>query len=400
MSVLLQISPPSRTQSYRGLPVLALGFRPFYLLAAAFGAVAMVAWVAIYMGWWTPAAQPWLGAMAWHAHEMVFGFAAAVVVGFLFTAGKNWTGLQTPQGMWLGALAAVWLVARVLMWTGPSWAAMTADVAFLPLCALSFYIVLRRANNQRNYGLAIALGVMGALNLGFHAAALLGRLDWSLHAAEAATGLVAVFVTVIGGRVIPMFTANAIPGVRIRRWQPVERAVTPLTLAATLAAALQAPMWLTAPVALAAAIAHGVRLYGWDAHRTLRTPIVGILHVAYGFLPLGFLLIAGAAPGWLDRSTALHALTVGVIGCAIIAMITRTALGHTGRQLKTGAMEHLAYLCMALAAVVRVAAPLLVPTLKPQAIALAGALWAISLLLYLVKYTPFLTRARVDGREG
>ncbi len=400
MSVLLQISPPSRQQTYRGLPVLALGFRPFYLLAAAFGAVAMVAWVAMYLGLWVPAAQPWLGGMLWHAHEMVFGFSAAVVVGFLFTAGKNWTGLQTPQGAWLGALAGVWLLARVLMWTGPAWAAIAADVAFLPLCSLSFYTILRRAKSQRNYGLAIALGIMGALNIGFHAAALNGRIDWSLHAAEVATGLVAIFVTVIGGRVIPMFTANAIPGVRIRRWAAVERSVIPLTLLATLAAASPAPAWLTGVLALGAAAAQGTRLYGWDSPRTLRKPIVSILHVAYAFLPIGFLLIAGASAGWLDRSTALHALTVGVIGCAIIAMVTRTALGHTGRRLETGRMEHLAYLFMTLAAVVRVAGPLLLPALKPQAIGLAGALWALSLVLYVIKYAPFLTRPRLDGKEG
>lgn len=291
----------------------------------------------------------------------VFGFAAAVVVGFLFTAGKNWTGLQTPQGAWLGALAGVWVLARVLMWTGPAWAAIAADIAFLPLCSLS---------------------------------------DWALQAAEAATGLVAIFVTVIGGRVIPMFTANAIPGVRIRRWQTVERSVIALTLLATVAAALQAPGWLAGILALGAAVAHGVRLYGWDSHRTVRTPIVSILHVAYAFLPVGFVLIAAAAVGWLDRSTALHALTVGVIGCAIIAMVTRTALGHTGRGLETGRMEHLAYLSMALAAVVRVAGPLLLPDLKPHAIALAGALWVLSLLLYLVKYARFLASSRIDGKEG
>jgi len=400
MSVLLQISPPSRTPAYRGLPFLALGFRPFYLLAATFGGLAMAVWIAMYLGWWIPAAQPWLGGMLWHAHEMVFGFSAAVVVGFLFTAGKNWTGLQTPQGKWLGALVGIWLLARVLMWTGPAWAAIAADIAFLPMCSLSFFIILRRARSQRNYGLAIALGVMGALNIAFHATTLGGRIDWALHAAEAATGLVAIFVTVIGGRVIPMFTANAIPGVRIRRWQWVEKAVIPLTLLAIVSAALPVPGWLMGLLAVGAAGAQAVRLYGWDSPRTLRKPIVGILHAAYAFLPAGFLLLAGAAAGWLDRSTALHALTVGVIGCAIIAMITRTALGHTGRRLETGRMEHLAYLSMVIAAVVRVAGPLLLPALKPGAIALAGGLWVLSLALYVIKYAPFLTRPRIDGKEG
>ncbi|WP_454765947.1 NnrS family protein [Cupriavidus campinensis] len=401
MSVLLPISPPSRPDAgYRGLPVLALGFRPFYLLAAAFGALAVAAWVALYSGWWQPATQPWMGAMAWHAHEMVFGFAAAVVVGFLFTAGKNWTGLQTPQGAWLAALAGTWLAARVLMWTGPAWAAIAADVAFLPLCSFSFYRLLRRARNQRNMGLAVALAVMGALNLGFDAAVARGHIALAFQLADAATGLVIVFVTVIGGRVIPMFTANGIPGVRIRRVATVERAVIALTLLAIIAHAAMAPASVTALLALGAAGAHGIRLAGWDPLRTWRRPIVSILHIAYAFLPVGFLMMAGAALGWLDRSTALHALTVGVIGCAIMAMITRTALGHTGRRLETGHLEHLAYLCIALAALARVAMPAWMPTLKPQAIAVAGALWVAAFVLYLIKYTPYLLRARVDGKEG
>lgn len=401
MSVFLQISPPSRPDAgYRGLPVLALGFRPFYLLAAAFGALAIAAWVAIYAGWWQPAAQPWMGAMAWHAHEMVFGFSAAVVVGFLFTAGKNWTGLQTPQGTWLGALAGIWVLARVLMWTGPAWAAIAVDVAFLPLCSLTFYRILRRANSQRNFGLAIALGVMGALNIGFHVAMATGHIGAAFHASEAATGLVAIFVTVIGGRVIPMFTANAIPGVRIRRVAAVEKAVIGLTLLAIIAHAVQAPALVTATLALGAAGAHGIRLAGWDPLRTWRKPIVSILHLAYAFLPIGFALIGGAALGWLDASTALHALTVGVIGCAIMAMVTRTALGHTGRRLETGRMEHLAYLCIALSALVRVAVPIWLPAFKTHAIAAAGLFWVIAFLLYLVKYTPYLLRPRIDGKEG
>lgn len=401
MSISIPIPSPSRRNPrYRGPSALALGFRPFYLLAAAFGALAIAAWVSMYLGWWRPAAPPWTGTMLWHAHEMVFGFAAAVVVGFLFTAGRNWTGLQTPRGAWLGALAGLWTLARVLMWTGPAWLAVAVDTAFLPACALSFFIVLQRADNRRNYGLAIALGVMGALDAAFHAAMLAGRADIALRLTEAAIGLVTVFITVIGGRVIPMFTANAIAGVTIRRHAWAERAVIVLTLLAIGAHSVHAPTWVTMPVAAAAGIVHAVRLAGWDPLRTRRTPIVAILHVAYAFLPMGFALIAAASAGWVDGSTALHALTVGAIACAILGMITRTALGHTGRPLATGRLEHVAYACIALAALLRVAVPAALPDLKTHAIAGAGALWVAAFLLYLVRYTPWLLRARVDGKEG
>jgi len=403
MQPLLQTPPPSRPASARhgGLPVLALAFRPFYLLAAAFAVLSVGAWAAIYLGWWPAgAAQPPMGGMLWHAHEMVFGFAAAVVVGFLFTAGRNWTGLQTPRGAALAGLAALWLAARVLMWTGPAPLAVALDLAFLPLCAASFLHVLVRAGSKRNYGLAGALFLLWALNVAFHVALARGAVPAALQSAEAGIGLVVVFITVIGGRVIPMFTANSVPGVRIRRSPLAERTVVPLTLAAMAACALAPQGMITAALALLAALAHAVRLGGWGSRRALRRPLIGILHLAYVCLPLGLALLAAAALGHADRSSALHALTVGAIGCAIIGMITRTALGHTGRLLEARAVETAAYAAVFAAAVLRVAGPLVLPQYKPFWIAAAAVAWMAAFALYLFKYVPFLMRPRADGREG
>ncbi len=403
MLPLLQTPPPTghAPTGYRGHPALALAFRPFYLLAAAFAVVAIGVWAAIYLGWWPQAGtQPAMGGMLWHAHEMVFGFAAAVVVGFLFTAGKNWTGLQTPQGAPLAGLAAVWLAARVLMWTGPVLAATVLDLAFLLLCAASFLRVLVRAGSKRNYGLAAALFLLWALNALFHAALANGAAPLALQSADAGIGLIVVFITVIGGRVIPMFTANAVAGVRIRRSKPIESSVVVLTLAA-MTASIVAPLGVaTAALALLAALAHAFRLAGWGSRHALRKPLVAILHLAYGCLPMGLLLLAAAALGQGDRSTALHALTVGAIGCAIMGMITRTALGHTGRKLEAGTMEKAAYLCIALATLFRVLGPLAMPQDKPFWIAGAAVLWMAAFLLYLAKYTPYLARPRADAREG
>lgn len=392
-----QPDPASRVP-YAGHPVFALGFRPFYLLAAAFAALGMALWAALLVGALPAAHGPAIAPLFWHAHEMVFGFAAAVVVGFLFTAGKNWTGLQTPQGRPLAALAALWLAARVLMWTGPLPLAVAADVAFLPACGLVFLRILRRAGSTRNYGLAIALLVLGTVNAGFHAALALGAPLAALRCLDAAAGLVCVFVTVIGGRVIPMFTANAIPGVRIRRFVWAERAMVPLTVLAVVMLAVPVDGIVPAAVFAAAAVVQGARWWGWEARRTLRTPIVAILHVAYGFLPIGFALLAAAALGWGDRSTALHALTAGAIGGAIVAMITRTALGHTGRLLRTGWAENAAYAAIALAALVRVAGPMLL--LREVWIGVASVLWVAAFALYLWRYTPWLMAPRADGRDG
>ncbi len=392
-----QPDPASRVP-YAGHPVFALGFRPFYLLAAAFAALAMALWAGLMTGVLSAEHGPALAPLFWHAHEMVFGFAAAVVVGFLFTAGKNWTGLQTPQGKPLAALVALWLAARVLMWTGPLPLAVAVDVAFLPACGLVFLRILRRAKSARNYGLAIALLVLGAMNAAFHAALAMGAPLAALRCLDAAAGLVCVFVTVIGGRVIPMFTANAIPGVHIRRFAWAERAMVPLTVVAVVALAVPVEGIVPAVVFAAAAVVQGARWIGWDARRTLRTPIVAILHVAYAFLPLGFALLAAAALGWGDRSTALHALTAGAIGCAIVAMITRTALGHTGRLLRTGRAENFAYAAIALAALVRVAGPMLVA--RNLWIGTASALWVAAFVVYVWRYTPWLVAPRADGRDG
>lgn len=392
-----QPDPASRVP-YAGHPVFALGFRPFYLLAAAFAALAMPLWAALMTGILPSAHGPALAPLFWHAHEMVFGFAVAVVVGFLFTAGKNWTGLQTPQGKQLAALAGLWLAARVLMWTGPQPLAVAVDLAFLPTCGLVFLQILRRARSVRNYGLAIALLVLGAINAGFHAALAMGAPLAALRCLDAAAGLVCVFVTVMGGRVIPMFTTNAIAGVHIRRTVWAERAMVPLTVLAVVALAV--PMQGIVPAAVfgAAAVVQAIRWAGWDSRRTLRTPIVAILHVAYAFLPIGFALLAAAELGWGDRSTALHALTAGAIGCAIVAMITRTALGHTGRLLRTGRAENFAYAAVTLAALVRVAGPMFLP--RGVWIGAASALWAAAFVVYLWRYTPWLLAPRADGRDG
>lgn len=387
---------PASRVPYTGWPVFALGFRPFYLLAAAFAVLGMALWAALLLGALPSARGPaTMAPLFWHAHEMVFGFAAAVVVGFLFTAGKNWTGLQTPQGP---HLAALWLAARVLMWTGPVPLAEAADVAFLPACGVAFLRVLWRAKSARNYGLAIALLVLGAVNAAFHGALALEAPLAALRCLDAAAGLVCLFVTVIGGRVIPMFTSNAIPGVQVRRVVWAERAIVPATALAVVMLATPLQGIVPAIMFAVAAVVQAVRWAGWDTRRTLRTPIVSILHVAYVFLPIGFAMLAAAALGWGDRSTALHALTAGAIGGAIIAMITRTALGHTGRMLRTGRAEHFAYAAIALAALVRVAGPALLP--REVWIGGASVLWVAAFVTYLWRYTPWLMAPRVDGREG
>jgi uncharacterized protein involved in response to NO len=389
------LAPPSPPA---GLPLLRLGFRPFYLGAALFATLAVPLWVAVFLGH----AQLELGVapMLWHAHEMLFGFAIAVIVGFLLTAGQAWTGLPTPRGAALGTLAALWLLARVTAVVAPYPVYALIDVLLLPAVAAIFGSVLLRSRNMRNLPLAGILALLALANLCFHLAAL-GTVRLSpLQPLHAALGLIVLIECVIAGRVIPNFTANATPGLRITphpRLGMGSLAVTGLALAA----------WVFAPASpvsgvalVAAGLLQWLRQSHWGAGATLRRPILWILHVSYAWIGFGLVLLGLAAFGVVSGSAGLHALAVGATGGLILGMITRTARGHTGRPLRTGRAETLAYALVLGAAVARVVLPLVAPQALAAWLGLAAAGWSAAFAIYLWVYTPWLLRARMDGKDG
>lgn len=396
MPVLMQMEEPSK-QAPAGFALWALGFRPFYLLASAFAALSILLWSLQFTGW---LGRPYLPAPIWHAHEMIFGFALAVVVGFLFTAGRNWSGLPTPTGWPLAALAALWLAARVLVLTPFGWAAAVANAAFPLAAAIAIAIPFVKARNRRNYFFIGLLALMSVVVLGIHLEQL-GVLRFPGWAGvQVALDVILFIMAVMGGRVIPMFTNNGVPGAAATRKPLVENAALGATLVLLAADALQAGGWLLALVASVAGAAHLARWWLWDPLKTLRTPIVWVLQVAYLWIPVHLVLRAAAALGWLAPSAATHALTVGAIGGLIIGMITRTARGHTGRPLQADRYETACYLMVLLAALVRVFVPLLAPAMLLQAVVWSAVLWSAAFGLYFVRYWTVLTRPRLDGRPG
>jgi uncharacterized protein involved in response to NO len=402
LETMLRITEPvakPRTTAGLGLPVLRLGFRPFYLGGAVFGAIAIALWLIALHGHSVAGSSPVMNGVLWHVHEMIFGFVAAIVVGFLLTAVRAWTTLETPRGALLAGLWLLWLAGRVLVWSGPEPIAAVVDCAFLPVLAIVLLRVLITARNRHNIFLPVALGLFGLLNIGFHWWAWSGRPDLSLRASYAAIGLVVMFVTVISGRVVPMFTTNAIPGFRMTRWKVIERLAVPTVILASVVDATDAAPWFIVACACAAATVHGIRIAGWHSWRVGPRPILWILHVAYAWIPIGFALLALAAAGAVPHSLAIHALTVGAIGCAIIAMITRTALGHTGRALVAGRAEMASYWLMIAAAIVRVFGPWFASGATVW-IDIAGICWSAALIVYLVKYVPYLSASRIDGKAG
>jgi len=377
-----------------------LGFRPFYLLAALLGTLNVPIWVAQWHGMVPQAGN--LAGMAWHAHEMVFGFAAAVITGFLFTAARNWTGLPTPTGRRLAAMAALWVAGRVAMLAGPGLLAAVVDGAFLPLVALSLWFPLKRSGNRNLFfvGLLLLFAVANGL---FHLSRLGAMPLAPTVPAQAALFLVVIIVSVMSGRVTPSFTQNAIRSARIRRVKGLDAAAIG-ALAATLVAQLSgAPAWLLAPLALVAAALHALRLALWDPLSTLRSPILWILHVSYAWIPIGLLLLALSAMN-MDFGVApalfIHALGAGAVGGTIIGMITRTARGHSGRPLQVGRAETAAYLLVHIGAAIRVFGPLAAPAHYGILLVAAAAAWSTAFLIYLIVYWPMLAWSRHEGGAG
>jgi uncharacterized protein involved in response to NO len=381
-----------------GTPWLRLAFRPFYLGAALLSSLIVPLWVAIFFGAidWQPAPAPLL----WHAHEMLFGFAIAVIVGFLMTAGKTWTGLATPRGPALGFLFLLWLSARVASLVAPYAVFAVLDLALLPIVGLIFLRLLIRSRNWRNVPLALILLLLTLVNLTFHLSAN-GVIDLDpMRSLYAALGFVVIIECVMAGRVVPFFTTSALPNVKIVALPWLDQ----MALAATV---VGLALWVTdwqpglTSVALALAFALNlVRQWRWHPLATLGRPILWILHAAHLWLILGLGLLALAQIGLVTTSLGVHALSVGATGGLILGMMTRTARGHTGRPLTADAPEMAIYALIMLAALLRVLPPLLAPSFYISGLVASAAAWSAAFLIYLWQYTPWLVSARPDGKDG
>jgi uncharacterized protein involved in response to NO len=382
----------------QGWALFRLGFRPFYLGAALFAMLAIPAWVATLSGLiaWPSNTPPLL----WHAHEMLFGFAVAVIVGFLLTAGKAWTGLATPRGTTLAAMAGLWLAARLAALGAPYPLYALLDIALLPWVAVVLIRLLLRSGNRRNLPLGGILVLLATANIAFHGATW-GALPLNpLRALHAGLALIVMIECVMAGRVIPAFTMSALPGRSLKTQPWLEQGALATTALALAAWVLLPPNRITAlGLALAAAL-HIKRLWNWQPWCTRARPILWVLHAAYAWLPLGLALLAAAQLGLAAASAGIHALAVGATGGLIIGMLTRTARGHTGRPLKVSRPEVAAYLLVAGAAVVRVIGPLMQPAQTSTWLVLAAAAWACAFALYLGVYAPWLTSPRLDGKDG
>lgn len=399
MNVLPSNRPPQSgsPNACSGFALWNLGFRPFYLLASLFSAISVLLWTIQYSGY-LPAA--YLQGPVWHAHEMLFGYTIAVIAGFLLTAVRVWTNQPTPDGRPLMALAVLWVCGRVLVLTPLAMTAAVINAAFPVAIAVTIAIPLLRSRNVRNYFFVGLLALLGALVLVVHLA-FQGRVGLSPPLGlQLALDVILFVMVVMGGRVIPMFTNNGVPGTNAIRHAIVEKIALVSVILLFAGDLLQLPQAVIAVIALIGALAHAVRLFLWKPWRTLATPLVWILHAAYAWIVVHLVLRGLSASAILGGSYAAHALTVGAIGGLTLGMMTRTARGHTGRPLVADGFELTMFLLIQTAALIRVFGGIISAGLYMESIQLSGLLWSLAFGLYAVRYWPVLTRPRLDGKPG
>jgi uncharacterized protein involved in response to NO len=388
--------PVPRLQPHSGLALLSYGFRPFFLLAALYSGLAILVWLPIFHGELSAATT--FAPRDWHVHEMLFGYVAAVVTGFLLTAIPNWTGRLPLQGMPLLGLVIVWLLGRVAVsnsaWIGWASAALV-DCAFLVLVTAAAAREIAAGRNWRNLRVVAVIAVLAIANIGFHLEAhYFGAANYSIRAG---LGAIVLLIALVGGRIVPSFTHNWLARASADRLPASFARFDAITIAASAAALV---LWIVMPAAfvtaaalLLAGILQAVRLARWAGERTYREPLVFILHVAYAFVAIGFLLTSAGALGAVAESAGIHAWGVGAIGTMTLAVMTRASLGHTGRPLTASASTTAIYVAVVIAAVARITAALQ-PDWSELLLHVAALAWAAAFLGFAFSYMPMLRGPR------
>jgi uncharacterized protein involved in response to NO len=348
-----------------------------------------------------PVAGAHYGTVGWHSHEMLFGYAAAVIAGFLLTAVRNWTGIDTPAGLPLAGLALLWLAGRVAaLLPLPGWSIAAVDLAFLPAVAIALYPALMRGKNRVNRLFLPLLAAMAVANGLVHAQALGLTSDTATRGTLSMLDLVLLLVLLVTGRVIAFFTERGIAGATPRNREWLEQVGFAAVIALALADLAAAPPALVGALCAGLAVQTMARELGWHDRRVWRNPILWVLHAAVLWLALGFAMRAAGAFGLVTPNVALHALTVGAIGVLTLGMMSRVTLGHTGRDMRAPRTMAAAFVLLNLAAFARGIAPAIWPERYLTLVHSAAGLWILAFALFLVAHAAMLWRPRVDGQPG
>lgn len=380
------------------------GFRPTFLLVGAAGSILIPAWALVWL-FGAPLGTPWPPTL-WHAHEMIFGFIGAAIAGFLLTAVPSWTGQRGFAGLPLVFLVSLWLCGRILVASGARWPAamvLAVDAGFLASLAVLLAPPLLRSRN-RNTPLLLVLAILAGCNAAFHWELMQRDAGAASHVLLIAIDTILLMVTVIGGRILPAFTASGLRAqdraIDMRSWPAIGQATIALMLAVVLVDLVRPNGAAAGVVAGLAALCQLIRLAQWRTAATLKLPIVWILHASYAWLPLGLALKSAALLGGFAVSAFwLHALTIGALATMIMGVMTRAALGHTGRPLAASPLTVTGYFALLAAGLVRVFG-LSAGIGYPIVIVLSAAFFTAAFVCFLLVYAPILWGPRADGKPG
>jgi uncharacterized protein involved in response to NO len=388
---------------------LSYAFRPFFLFAFIYAALAMSAWL-VWIGLHAMGAQVLEASISlpphqWHAHEMLFGYTMAAITGFFLTAVPNWTNTKPVQGTTLIVLIVAWLAGRVAIWFSTYLPPALVAGLDLSLIAILFGLVMKALKarpSKRNLVFVPILIALFASNLMTHLEHMGITEDTLANGHTLALNTVLTLIVIIGGRVIPAFTSNALRRLGEEQLPETWPAFTILAIASLVLVAigdvLELDDTLRGGIAIVAAIANLLRMTKWQSLKTLDQPIVWVMHLGYIWLIVGFALKAMALLGDnLSEVTAMHALTVGTVGTMTIGIMTRAALGHTGRLIHASPMVIAAFTMMTMTALIRIIGPAITPEFYNEAMLISGLIW-VGLYLGLTKvFWPVLTQPRINS---
>jgi uncharacterized protein involved in response to NO len=394
----------SEQKTYR-ISLHHLGFRPFFMLAGIFAVFSMSVWMWLYQGNGVLPTADSLSSITWHAHEMIYGYSLAVVAGFLLTAIRNWTGVQTLHGIPLLLLALLWLLARIMpLLDHPSSLYLMAvfDLMFnVGLCIATLYPVIK-VKQWSQMGVWSKVLLLLLTNMLFYLG-LFGQLEpgvtWGLYGG---LYLVLSMVLLMGRRVIPFFIEKGVDenvSLVNRRWVDISSLV--LMLVFILAEVFLPFPRLAMLVALLLSVVHGYRLIGWHTSGIWRKPLLWILYVAYGWIVLGFALKGAMLFVPIHTMLVVHAFAVGGIGLVTLGMMARVALGHTGRNVfEPPSVLTAVFLVLVIGSLARVLLPMIAPAGYTLWMGITQACWILGFALFSLIYTPMLIKPRVDGSYG
>ena len=389
----------------KGFSIFSYGFRPFFLASSIYAILPLIPWLFYLLGWF----QPNIAIATWHAHEMLFGFVGAGISGFLLTSLPKWTNTAPLTGKGLKLFFGFWLAGRLAFWAfllfdHPIFGYLLFVDLLLPLAqTLRIRSLLVSTQNKRNYifvailtALAIAnlLIILDLNNITSHTASL---------AAILAPNIIMITIAVIGGRVTYSFTQSYFQqtnqAIDLLKFRVLEKGALYLLVLNAILDLIFPHSIASYTVAMMACIAHGLRLLCWKSLKTFDNPMVWVLHLGYFWLVFALFLKAMEAVLGLPNNLYLHAFTLGSVGTFMLGIMTRAALGHTGRKLIATPIIVISYLLISLAALIRIVCPFF-PDLYSYGMGVAGLLWIISYVIYLSEYALILTSPRIDGQPG